>query len=420
MKRFITLFLIISSIVNSFAQLKSTIDSSKRKLEIIGYFPNWQHYKRNGLFKPKRADFSKYTIINYAFMSPDANGTIVQNDPWSDAMFLEGEIDWDKTIDPENPAYVPYSNMVDHCHAVNTQVVMSLGGWTLSTEFPKVAADPVKRAHFAQECVRICKKWNLDGIDIDWEFPGASPGNGTIGGPADTENFNLMLGQIRDSLDVLETKTNRYYMLTAAFHSVPSLAKHVDWKWCSENLDYINLFGYDFYGAWDSLSNHNAPLYAPKVGDEGVNQHDGMMLLVEKYGVPREKLILGIGFYGRKPDLHKAHSKTPDTEIFSLEEGTPSYFSILQYQDQFDIKWDSTAQVPYMTGKTANTFVSYDDQVSVRLKAEHIIDEGVSGCLIWDCAQDWIEAPIGSGQVRDTPLLNMINEVFYLENNFTR
>ena len=215
--------------------------------------------------------------------------------------------------------------------------------------------------------------------------------------------------------------------MTAAFHSVPSLAKYIDWKWCSENLDYINLFGYDFYGAWNETSNHNAPLYAPKEGEEGVNQHDGMMLLVEKYGVPREKLILGIGFYGRtmtgfegKPELHKKHSKTPDTEIFSLEEGTPSYFSILQYSDEFNMKWDSTAKVPYMLGKTANTFVSYDDQKSVRLKAEHIIDEGTSGCLIWDCSQDWIEVPIGSGQVHDTPLLNVINEVFYLENNYSR
>ena len=144
MKQFITLLLLVSSFVSTFAQLQSTIDSNKRKLEIIGYYPNWQHYKRNGLFKPKRADFSKYTIINYAFMSPDANGNIVQNDPWSDAMFLEGEIDWDNTTDPEAPAYIPYSNMVDHCHAVNTQVVMSLGGWTLSTEFPKVAASAEK------------------------------------------------------------------------------------------------------------------------------------------------------------------------------------------------------------------------------------------------------------------------------------
>ncbi len=428
MKHIILLFIFCFSTFSSFSQSNPSKEGKKKKLEVIGYYANWQHYKRSNLFVHTKADFSKYTIINYAFMSPDANGTIVQNDPTSDAVLLEGEIDWDNTEDPENPAYVPYTNMVSTCHAVGTKVMMSLGGWTLSTYFPGVAADAKKRSHFAGECKRICRKWDLDGIDVDWEFPGAKSSNGTIGGPDDTKNFNLMMAEIRDSLNVLEKTTNKDYLLTAAFHSVPSLAKHIDWKWAAENLDYINLFGYDFYGAWNDKAISQAPLYAPECGEENVNQHDGMMLLIDKYKVPREKIILGIGFYGRsltgfKGEVALCALHTPDevdTEIFALEEGTPSYFSILRYMSLFERKWDEKGQVPYLVGKNVKTFVGYDDQLSVRLKAEHIINEGCAGCLIWDVAQDWVEVPIGSGQVFDTPLINVINEVFYLENNYTR
>lgn len=418
LKRIITLSLVLSLVFGASAQ--------KRK-EVIGYFPNWQHWKTK-LYVPKNMDFSKYTIINYAFVSPDANGTIVASDPFTEQWFLEGEIDWEKTVDPEYPVYVPYTNMVDLAHAAGTKVVMSLGGWTLSTNFPIVADDAKKRSHFAGECKRICKKWNLDGIDIDWEFPGATPGNGTVARPNDTKNFNLMIDEIRDSLNTLQAETGQYYLLTAAFHSVPSLAKHIDWKHVAETLDYVNLFGYDFYGAWDSLSNHNAPLYAPEVGSEGVNQNDGFKLLVEEYDVPREKIVLGIGFYGRTttgfkdgtPGLHEAHAKQPDTEIFAREEGTPMYRSILLASSQYDRYWDEKSKVPYMLGKTANSFVSYDDQESVRYKAEYICDQSAAGCLIWDCTNDWIEVPVGSGQVFATPLLDVINEVFYLERKFER
>ncbi len=422
MKKILLVLVSVLALSSVFGQ-----EESKGKKEIIGYFPNWHHWKTH-LYTPKHFDFSKYTIINYSFMSPDKDGNIVQNDPFTDSWFLEGEIDWENTVDPDKPAYVPYTNMVDQCHAVGTKVMMSLGGWTLSTEFPIVADDPAKRTHFAEECVRICEKWNLDGIDLDWEFPGASPGNGTIHNVNDTKNFNLMIDEIRDSLDALEKRNGRYYMLTAAFHSVPSLAKHIDWDHVSKTLDYVNLFGYDFGGAWNELSSHNAPLYAYGCSDSLVNQHDGFMLLVDYYGVPREKIVLGIGFYGRTttgfkdgtPGLCEPHAGIPDGETFARTEGTPMYRDILLNSPLFERKWDDDAQVPYMLGRNLNSFASYDDQRSVRIKAEHICDEKSAGCLIWDVMNDFIEVPVGSGQVHATPLLDMINEVFYLEQGYNR
>lgn len=388
--------------------------------EIIGYYAGWQQYKRGGLFHQKNLDFRKYTILNYSFFAPDEEGNIVMPDPWGDELVLKGQIDW--TQPPKEDGsyhYVPYSNMVDLAHSKGTKVVLSLGGWTLSTHFPEVAAVPEKRTRFAQECVRMIRQFDFDGVDMDWEFPGATPGNGTVHRENDTENFTLMMQEIRDSLTAHTAKTGKPYLLTAAFHTVPYLAKNIDWPKVQHILDYVNCFGYDFFGAWDPITNHNAPLYAPAEGDPRVNQSAGFKLLTETYKIPAEKIVLGIGFYGRTttgckggPALHVEHSGQPDIEQFPVTEGTPSYHDILEKMGDYDRKWDDKAKVPYLLGKKVNSFVSYDDPISVEYKARFIMDNNAAGCLIWDIENDLVETKPGSGEILATPLIDMINEIF--------
>jgi GH18 family chitinase/outer membrane protein OmpA-like peptidoglycan-associated protein len=394
----------------------------KERMEIVGYYPNWQQYKRGGMFHQNNLDFSKYTIIEYAFMGLDESGNVYLVDPWGDNKIISGDIDWDLTTDEEDPVYIPYTNMISLAHKEGTKVMVSIGGWTLSTNFPQVAADPDKRARFAESCVEVCRKYNFDGIDIDWEFPGASPGNGCEGGPEDKENLNLMFDVIRDSLNVYEKEVGHKMLLTAAFHSVPYLAQQVDWEHTAEVLDYVNLFGYDFYGAWyKEEAIPQSPLYAPAEGhgDFGVNQADGFLLLTEVYGVPAEKIILGIGFYGRSivgmkggPALYAPHDGAVDLDNFPLHEGSPAYFEIIEKYPEYNVMWDEDMKVPYMLGKTSNSFVGYDDLVSVQYKAAFICQQGAAGCLIWEVSQDVVEKPIGSGKIGGTPLIDVINEVF--------
>jgi len=62
--------------------------------EVVGYYPNWQWYDRNKLVNPNTIDYSKYTILNYAFLVPEADGIISLFDPWADENLLLGQIDW--------------------------------------------------------------------------------------------------------------------------------------------------------------------------------------------------------------------------------------------------------------------------------------------------------------------------------------
>ena len=215
--------------------------------EVVGYYPNWQWYDRSQLVNPQTIDYSKYTIINYAFFEPHADGSITNFDAWADENLLLGQPDWN------NGGYLPNTSIVDLAHNNGVKVLPSIGGWTLSDHFPGIAADPVKRANFASECVRLIQQYNFDGVDLDWEYPGYAPHNG---GPADKANFTLFLQEIRDSLDALELVTGNEYIITAAMGAAPSHQVHIEWNNVQNLLDMINLMSYDYYGTWSPQSNH--------------------------------------------------------------------------------------------------------------------------------------------------------------------
>ena len=86
----------------------------------------------------------------------------------------------------------------------------------------------------------------LDGIDLDWEFPGLM-GYGNTHRPEDKENFTLLLKECRQSLDIEEKKYNRSYLLTIAAGAFEDYIKHTEMEKIHQYLDFINVMAYDFY-----------------------------------------------------------------------------------------------------------------------------------------------------------------------------
>ncbi len=377
-------------------------------LEVVGYYPNWQWYDRNKLVRPATIDYSKYTVINYAFFAPQPNGTIQNTDTWADDNLLYGEPDW------VNGGYLPNTSIVDLAHNAGVKVLPSIGGWTLSDNFPSIAADPAKRALFAHECNRLIDQYNFDGVDIDWEYPGYAPHNG---GPADKVNFTLLMQQIRDSLDAHTLQTGNTYLITAALGAAQSHMAEVEWSNISNILDMINLMSYDFYGSWDPWSNHNSPLYDPAIGNPGFSIDGAFTTLTTTHGVPASKINIGLAFYGRSltgcSQLHcTGHSGQVDQVTFPEDLGMPMYYNIESRLNLFTRHWDATAAVSYLIGNDMATFVSYDDEESIGLKAQYIVDNGARGGIIWEITGDYIETSAGSGVVASTPLADTLNAVF--------
>jgi chitinase len=364
------------------------LTGAAQRKEVIGYFPSWKWMVEKNPLTIEKIPYDKLTIINYAFFYPRPDGTITGRDSVGDALYLSGQ---------------PGTRLTDIAHQHQVRVMLSLGGWDESHNFPAVAANAALRTNFVSACMEAVRRYDFDGIDIDWEYPGFAEHNGT---PADRENFTLLMQQLKDSLQAVGNASGRTYLLTAAFAASASNSAFIDFSRIGAILDQLNIMTYDFHGAWDPLSNHNAPLYPSAGADSNKCMDAAFTLYSRTYGIPPSKLNLGLAFYGRTytgcTTLNAAHSGT-DTTHFTAEGAT--YTEILARMKNFDRKWDDRAAVPYLVSPGWNMLVSYDDEESIRLKAEYIVARNIHGCIIWEITDDYL--PDGS-----TPLLNTVARTF--------
>jgi GH18 family chitinase len=399
MTYFIRIFLFLSFFI-SMKNLKAQLPR-----EVIGYYPSWQWYDRNQLVNPETIAYSKYSIINYAFFQPNKDGTLSGLDSWADEVLLQGKINYQT----EPISHYPNTSLVDLAHQSGTKVLISIGGWSKSDLFSDITQDSLKRVTFALECRRLVEIYKLDGIDIDWEYPGVVE---RFGKPYDKQNFTLLLRGVKEQLDSLSAKTGQTYLLTAAFGAFESAIQNIEWADIHPLLTSINMMTYDFHGAWDKQAGHNSPLFAA-VGDSSQSHIDGtIQLLTSKYGVPAEKINMGLAFYGRsvKTEGNSIFSSVltgkVDTILFKDDDGSPTFYNILNKKEHFNEHWDDAAKVPYLTGKDSlNTFLSYDNERSIALKAQYIVDKKLKGAILWDLTGDYIQ---NADSTISTPLLDSL------------
>lgn len=371
--------------------------------EVVGYFASWKWYDRGKLVNPGSIDYSKYTILNYAFFKPQADGTITYGDQWADRNLLG-----------EPYRYNAKNTIVHNAHNHGVKVFVSIGGWTWSKPFPVIAADAKLRHRFAQECARLIREHGLDGIDIDWEYPGFSAHGGSA---ADRGNFTLLLQAIRLELDQLELILGKDLQLTFASGIAAEHLGNIDWDEVMDLVDFVNLMTYNYSGTWDSTTGHNSPLFCNDNSPLCVNR--SVEMLLEDFNVSPEKVTLGMAFYARTArtvsgaGLRVGSQKKGDVSTFKDDLGVPEYYNLSYKSHLYDLKWDWDAKVPYMTGKNGlKSFVTYDDPVSIGIKAGYVLHKGLRGAAIWEVSGDYVESWKGSGVIVATPLADALSKVF--------
>lgn len=153
--------------------------------KILGYYAGWQWYDREKLASPANMDFRKVQRVNYAFFQPDISGNIYGTDRWGDPQVLFGpysskmgggvqKCSYDGPSEVNCAYHEVNTGLIYQAHRQGAEVYPSIGGWTLSDNFPVISANPVARDAFAKNCVDILTYYGFDGIDIDWEYPGKS------------------------------------------------------------------------------------------------------------------------------------------------------------------------------------------------------------------------------------------------------
>ena len=348
--------------------------------EIIGYYPSWKWRSGRHEMPPEKIPYGALTIINYAFFFPLPDGTIVGRDSIGDTLTLLG------IPDSTTPGALASPGLTEAAHRHGVKVMLSIGGWEDSGNFPGVAARAATRARFAQSCADRIREFGFDGIDIDWEFPGYREHNGT---PADRVNFTLLLRSIRDSLDALGDASGRRLLLTAALPAGREHAEGIDVGQIAGILDFLNIMTYDFYGPWDERANHNAPLYAGEGSDPEKSVHGAFLLYTQTFNLPPSRITLGVPFYGhafaRCTAINTPHGGADTVHM----PGQGAFYSrITGLMDSCTRVWDERAKVPYLVSKNWNILVSYDDEESVRWKASYAAEHAVRGLIIWEITAD--------------------------------
>jgi chitinase len=393
----------------------------KRDKTVIGYYASWQWYDRNKFADPKNVDFSKYDRINYAFFQPDKQGRIYGTDEWADPQLLWGDYDyaspqitsgpdrnyfcsWDgPSPSQHNCATHKGDGILDRAKAVGVQVMPSIGGWTLSDNFPTIAASEELRREFAKNCVRLIEEYGFDGIDIDWEYPAYEDHSGT---PADTVNYTYFLQAIRDALDKLGQAKGRYFPLTAALPCGPDKIEKIQVDKIKDILDELNLMSYDLHGAWDVLTGTNAPMFDQGWTDQSKrwSVHGCTENYLER-GVDLAKINLGLPFYGRsfrKATGFKQVHEGPDDINYHLDEGSPQYFNIVKALGRMTTYRHEKTQTQYAVFDDTGGLVSYDDARAICDKVHYANQRGMHGFLVWEISGDMLD----NGE---TPLIDATN-----------
>jgi chitinase len=363
---------------------------------VIGCYQSWKWQRFPELLNPQNIPYDKLTVINYSFFYPLESGEIVGMDPAADLYLLKGK------TDSLSANIAPGGSMIELAKQHGTKVVLSVGGWETSNNFPQVSADPKKRANFAHWCIKHIQDYGFDGIDIDWEFPGYKKHNGT---DQDRENFTILLRTIRDSLQTLEDKSGKSLLLTV---SLPAATVHlldIEVGKITSIVDYMNIMTYDLYGSWGKISNHNSALYAPAQGDSARCLNGAFKLYHETHNVPADKITLCAAFFGYSyancSEIYGEHQGA-DTILFNAGEDI-LYSQIAEKMDLFERYWDAKAQAPYLISKSNSTLISFDDEESIALKSDYVIENNAGGLNIWPLMGDYLK----DGK---TPLLDVIHK----------
>ena len=277
----------------------------------------------------------------------------------------------------------------------NLKVIVSIGGWGADF-FSDVALTEATRQHMAESVATLMDTYDVDGVDLDWEYP-TLPGAGISHRPEDKRNFSLLLETLRGRLDKLgAAHGGRHYLLTIAAADGEFVAG-IELERVSRSLDWINLMTYDFHNSLTPTTGHHAGLHLSDVAPSDDRAGDKAVAQFLAAGVPAKKLNLGAAFYGRAfTGVDPAHDGLQ--QKYAKYAGDPSWRELVaSYIDKngYVRHWDAKAQAPYLWNAKTRTFVSYEDPQSLRAKAAFIKAKGLGGVMYWEQSLDRNEELLG-------------------------
>ena len=337
-----------------------TVDAEDYR--VVGYYPAWLH----DAYPADMVNVSALTHVIYAFCWPREDGTLASY------------------------AYPSYPELTARVHDAGKTMMISLGGGGLSDGFAAATADMRKRALFISNVLAFCDQHGFDGVDIDWEYP-----------QDETERDN-MTALVRE-LRAATSGRLEPFIITVAITGSTSAEQYWDIRALTEYIDWFNVMHYNYSGTWSSVASHNAPLFQHSDMAFSGSIHNNIAFLTETVDVPREKILLGIPFYGRQfiaSDLYA--SSTGGEHLLYVD------IASLLWSGEWLTLWDDISKASYAINNDKTLVLVYDDERSVTGKCEYVIDNDLGGVMIWALGYDYLgdRAPLLDtiGQILGPPI----------------
>ena len=304
-------------------------------------------------------------------LSPIVMEYVFGNPKNVDPRFLDAVIYAFVEINPDGTLLVPTPNYLNYLLSLKNskpslKIIAAIGGWG-AEGFSDAASTPRSRYDFARNVNELINDYGLDGIDLDWEYPGSSAA-GIKSSPQDRENFTLLITAIRDVigddawLSVAGTGDSGYTTRSAEIDKIAPLITH------------FNLMSYDFTAGetGERGRRHQANLYDSNLSLPGYSV-DAMVQNLINNGMPSEKILLGVPFYGR----------LGATTTASYDELRRNYIN----KNGYDYRFDDTAKVPYLV-KDGQFAMSFDNDLSIYIKGQYVLNNCLGGIFSWTSTFD--------------------------------
>ncbi|KAL3418044.1 glycosyl hydrolase family 18 [Phlyctema vagabunda] len=334
----------------------------------IGYYESWSNTRACQKVAPEDLNLDGFTSMNFAFAFFDP--TTFQISP----MDANGA-----------SLYSRFTALKENKAGLETWI--SVGGWSFTdpgptqNAFSDMVSTSANRATFISGLIKFMSTYGFDGVDLDWEYPGADDRGGNS---ADAANYVTFCKEMRAAFG---TK----YGITITLPTSYWYLQHFDLPGVQSSVDWFNIMAYDLHGVWDADSKFVGPYVAPHTN---ITEIDAALDLMWRAGVDSSKVVLGQGWYGRSFTLKDSSCNKPNGVCeFSggADAGPCSKASgILDYQEISNIilsnsltpVWDKTAGVKWITWND-NQWVSYDDGDTFKQKVDFANKRCLGGMMVW-------------------------------------
>ncbi|EIW51657.1 glycoside hydrolase [Trametes versicolor FP-101664 SS1] len=373
--------------------------------DIVAY--TWYAGWHGTEFPPDKLSWSKYTAVTYAFATTTNDVNTVSL------------ADSDEELLP---------TFVDLAHQNNVKAILTIGGWTGSQYFSSAVATEANRTAFVKTVLNLVSKYDLDGLDFDWEYPNKQGMGCNLISDDDSQNFLSFLQALRAD------PAGQNLTLSAATgitpYNGPDGTPLSDVSAFAGVLDYIAIMNYDVWGSWSTSVGPNAPLNDTCAS--AADQQGSAVSAVAAWtaaGFPANQLVLGVASYGHSFKVDSTAALTSGNTLAAYpafdaaqqplgdswdavaapgpdqcgvqSAGGPSgifdFWGLIEggfltangtVADGIDYRFDACSQTPYVYNPTSGVMVSYDDAESFAAKGRFINEAGLRGFAMWEAAGD--------------------------------